>query len=241
MRFRALKTHYLGVALAGALLFAATGQARAEETNPCFTGKGSIQEVLDSCASFIASSTDTDKIVAAHANRALGLAAIKDMDGAIAETNEMIRLAPDEPNAYYMRAAAYEAKLDHQKAIADLDQAIKMKPTVGNYYLLRGIVYAKQGDLDRAVVEIGETVKLDANSTIAYSKRADIYRQKKDYDLAAADYGEVIKREVDRAKGYSIAAGSTSSRTTSTRPAQISIPRSRSSKATPRRWSDAAW
>src|SRR6478672_11683065 len=45
--------------------------AASVEQNPCFTGKGSIKDVLDACAVFIASgSTDTDKIVAAHGNRA---------------------------------------------------------------------------------------------------------------------------------------------------------------------------
>lgn len=48
--------------------------SRNVEGNPCFTGKGSIKEVLDGCAAFIASGTkDTDKLIAAHGNRAIGL------------------------------------------------------------------------------------------------------------------------------------------------------------------------
>ena len=77
MRFRALDRISLCTALLGAGLFFAAPASEAEETNPCFTGKGSIKEVLDACATFIASgSTDADKIVAAHANRALGLSLI---------------------------------------------------------------------------------------------------------------------------------------------------------------------
>jgi hypothetical protein len=69
------------------------------ETNPCFTGRGTIKEVLDACATFIASgSTDKDRVVAAHGNRAIGLSATRDFDGAIAEMNEAIRLDSSEAN-----------------------------------------------------------------------------------------------------------------------------------------------
>ena len=87
------------------------------ETNPCFTGKGSIKEVLDACAAFIASgSTDKERIVAAHGNRALGLSATKDFEGAVKEMDAAIALAPKEPNLYFMRAAANRAKRDLDKA-----------------------------------------------------------------------------------------------------------------------------
>ena len=75
MRFRAPHHAFFCAALAGALLFAALlSPARAEETNPCFTGDGTIKEVLDGCAAFIASgSTDNDQLVRAHSVRAMAL------------------------------------------------------------------------------------------------------------------------------------------------------------------------
>src|SRR4029079_8962635 len=54
----------------------AAGSAASTEENPCFTGKGSIKEVLDGCAAFLASgSKDTDQLIAAHRQRALRLSA----------------------------------------------------------------------------------------------------------------------------------------------------------------------
>src|SRR3974390_3134803 len=56
------------------------------EENPCFPGKGSIKDVLDGCTAFLASvSKDTDKLIASHGNRAIGLAATGDYDAAVAE------------------------------------------------------------------------------------------------------------------------------------------------------------
>ena len=64
-------------------------QARAEETSPCFTGDGSIKEVLDSCAAYIASgSTDKDKLITAHSVRAMAFSAVRDLDSAIAEMDK---------------------------------------------------------------------------------------------------------------------------------------------------------
>ncbi len=173
------------------------------ETDPCFSGKGSIKDVLDACAAFIASgSKDTQKIVAAHGNRALGLAATKDFDGAIAEMTAALALEPKEPNLYFMRAAANRAKKDVDAAGKDIDEAISLKSDRGDYYMLRGMIYADKGDLDRAVTELDQKVKLDPQTPAGYSTRAGIYRLKKDFDHAIADYSEVIKIEGDQAKGY---------------------------------------
>ena len=67
------------------------GSAASAEENPCFTGKGSIKDVLDGCAAFLASgSKDTDKLIAAHGNRALGFSATGDFDAAIAELTSAV-------------------------------------------------------------------------------------------------------------------------------------------------------
>ena len=45
--------------------------------------------MLDGCAAFLASgSKDTDKLIAAHGNRAIGFSATGNYDAALAELNE---------------------------------------------------------------------------------------------------------------------------------------------------------
>src|SRR6476469_7303208 len=128
------------------------GSAASVEVNPCFTGKGSIKEVLDACAAFLASgSKDTDKLIAPHGNRAIGLAATGAFDAALTEMNEAVALDPRQPNSYFMRAAAYEAKKDYDKSIADLDEAIRLDASRGDFYMLRGVVFGQKGDFDRAI------------------------------------------------------------------------------------------
>ncbi len=146
------------------------GSAASVEQNPCFTGKGSIKEVLDGCAAFLASgSKDTDKLIAAHGNRAIGLAATGNFDAALAEMNDAVALDPKQPNSYFMRAAAFAAKKDYDKSIADLDEAIRLDASRGDFYMLRGIVFGHKGDFDRAITELDQKVKLDPKSSQGYS------------------------------------------------------------------------
>lgn len=173
------------------------------ETDPCFTGKGTIKEVLDACAAYIASgSTNKDRIVAAHGNRAIGLSATRDFDGAIAEMTEAISLAPSEPNLYLMRGAAYRGAKQLDKAMADVNEAIRLNANRADYYTMRGMIYADQGDLDQAIVELNHKIKLDPDDAQGYAKRGEFYRLKKDYDSAIADYTEVIKRDANSAKNF---------------------------------------
>ena len=202
MRFRA--SHAMScAAFAAALLFAAWPRPGHAEDNPCFTGDSSIKEVLDACAAYIASgATDKDQLVRAHAVRAMAFSATRDLDSALAELDEAVKIDATKPNSYFMRAAALEAKKDYDKALADLDEAIRLDATHPEYYLLRGIVYRDTGDLDRALFEFNENIRLDPVSLNGYSKRGDLYRQRKEYDLSVADYDQVIKIEPEGAKGY---------------------------------------
>ena len=119
--------------LAGALAFAGTSRALAADTNPCFTGDGTVKEVLDGCAAFIASgSTDTAQLIRAHSVRAMALSAIGNIDAAIAELDEAVKIDANQPNTYFMRAAALAAKKDFDKSIADLDQAIRLDAKRGD-------------------------------------------------------------------------------------------------------------
>jgi tetratricopeptide (TPR) repeat protein len=175
----------------------------AKETNICFTGQGSIKEVLDACSAYIAAGPgDKEHMVIAHSVRAMGMSATGDYDGALAEMTAAVETDPARANSYFMRAAAYETKKDYDKAVADLDKAISLDAKQGDFFLLRGIVYRDKNDLDKALADMTEKVKLDPELTNGYTKRGDLFRLRKEYDLSIADFGEVIKREPDGPKGY---------------------------------------
>ncbi|MBM3543893.1 MAG: tetratricopeptide repeat protein [Alphaproteobacteria bacterium] len=174
-----------------------------EPADPCFDAKGTVKDVLDGCAAFIASgTTDKKKLVTAHSIRAMAFSATGNLDAALVEMNAAVEINPERANSYFMRAAGYDAKKDYDKALADLDTAIGMNDKDGDYYLLRGEVYSHKGDFDKALADLNEKVKLDPEATSGYSHRGQIYRQRNEYDLAIADYTEVIKLDSRDVKGH---------------------------------------
>src|SRR5680860_1513427 len=128
------------VSAAAVALLAASIPASAEEpVDPCFAADGSVKEVLDACAAFIAKGSDDKKLlIRAHSIRAMGFSATGSLDQAMEEINAAVDIDPERANSYFMRAAGYDAKKDYDKAIADLDKAISLNDKDADYYLLRG-------------------------------------------------------------------------------------------------------
>ncbi|MFA9388135.1 MAG: tetratricopeptide repeat protein, partial [Methyloceanibacter sp.] len=163
MRFRA--PTFISAA-AAALLITATPASAEKAVDDCFNGKLSVQEVLDACATFIASGSDDKKLlIRAHSVRALGYSATGSLDKAMKEMDLAVELDPKRANSYFMRAAGHDAKRDYSKAIADLDEAISINDKDADYYLLRGIVYSHTNDLDKALADLNKKVELDPKAT----------------------------------------------------------------------------
>jgi len=116
-----------------------------------------------------------------------------DIDRAIADSTEAIRLAPHYPAALTNRGTAYHAKGDDDRAIADFNEAIRLDPTYEDAFVNRANAFQAKGDTDRAIADLTEAIRLDPKDAIAYNNRANMYARKNDYDRAIADYDQAIK------------------------------------------------
>jgi len=76
-----------------------------------------------------------------------------DLDKAIADYTQAIRLDPDLAEVYGVRGLAYSQKGDFDKAIADCNQAIRLGPDFAEAYTNRGVAYDNKGDLDKAFAD----------------------------------------------------------------------------------------
>src|SRR6516225_4005720 len=73
-----------------------------------------------------------------------------DLDRAIADYNEAIRLDPKDAKAYNNRGIASRAKADLDRAIADYNEAIRLDPNAGSYKN-RGVANLYAGSLSKAL------------------------------------------------------------------------------------------
>jgi len=121
----------------------------------------------------------------------------REYDKAIRDYTEVIRLDPNNTNAYYYRGRVHQHKRDHDKAIPDYAKVISLDANNTNAYYNRGAAYANFGVYDKAISDYTETIRLNPNYAKGYYKRGICYREQGKTFEAQADF--------DKAKqlGYS--------------------------------------
>jgi lipoprotein NlpI len=82
-------------------------------------------------------------------------------DRAIAGYIEMIRLEPEDPDAYHDSAIKGQAMSDLDRVIAHYDETIMLDPKDDDAYFRRGIANFYAGSLPRALADLSEASKLD--------------------------------------------------------------------------------
>jgi lipoprotein NlpI len=181
------------VLLATALLSPATAQ-RAQEWK-C-TGNPDIpwDQQITNCTNAIQSGKYSGaEIAGVYYNRGLAYHRGRgDLDHAIADYDEAIRLNPSGAMYYNNRAIAYRAKGELDRAIADYDHAILLDPKHANAYLNRGNIHVEKGELDIAIADYSAAIRIDPKSANAYRSRGHAYQTQGDLARAIADYSEAI-------------------------------------------------
>lgn len=81
------------------------------------------------------------------------------LDQAIADYTEAIRLKPDIFVAYLNRGTALRRKGEFDLAIADYNKAIELKADYYDAYTLRGICYGKKGRYEEAIADFTKALE----------------------------------------------------------------------------------
>jgi tetratricopeptide (TPR) repeat protein len=139
---------------------------------------------------------------ASYTNRGNGYRDKNDLDRAIADFNEAIRLDPNLAMAFLGRGIAFSDKGDNDRAIADFNEVIRLDPNFARAFTVRGIVFSAKGDLDRAIADLNEAIRLDPEDATAFLGRGVAYRAKGDNDRAIADYSESIRLDPESTRAF---------------------------------------
>jgi len=97
----------------------------------------------------------------AYNDRGLVYQAKGDLDRAIADFTEAIRLDPKSARAFNNRGIAYQAKGDGDRAIADFTEAIRLDPKNFLAYLVRGLAHLYSGSLPQARADLSQASELN--------------------------------------------------------------------------------
>lgn len=104
---------------------------------------------------------------AAHVEDGLSRAWQGDLDGAIAEFDRAIAIAPRLSIAYLNRGLAYRDKGQSDRALADLDRAVRYAPDAARGYFHRGQLLRQRGQTGRAEKDEDRAVAINPDYVAA--------------------------------------------------------------------------
>jgi tetratricopeptide (TPR) repeat protein len=110
-----------------------------------------------------------------------------DLDRAIADFAEALRLDPGNGQDHYRRGALYRVKGDLDRAMADLDEAIRRQPNNWAALYHRGKVLLSLGQYRLALLDLTEVVGLNPGLLAGYLSRALVYDQLGEHREGIAD------------------------------------------------------
>ena len=134
--------------------------------------------------------------------RGLAKSGQKDLDGAIADYTEAIRLRPNLAFAYNNRGNAKTYKGDIDGGIADYTEAIRLNPNEVIYYVSRAQSRFDKGDFDGTIADFTEAIRLNPTHASYYLNRGIASRKRGYTDRALADFTEAIRLDPKYGRAY---------------------------------------
>jgi tetratricopeptide (TPR) repeat protein len=202
---RRLSGGFFATALVAATaLAAAVSPAAAQSDGPVCIKPPTPEVGVAACTRLIRSGRFTGhKLSVAYHNRGFFLRLMGDLDRAIADYDQAIRLHASDANYYVNRGFALNRRGDDDRALADFDRAIRLNPKVAVAYINRGNIYYNKGEYDRALPDFEQAIRLDPNNASAYTNRGSIMSKRGDDDRALADHDRAIRLNPNLALAYS--------------------------------------
>jgi len=88
-----------------------------------------------------------------------------ELDKALADYSEAIRLDPEHVNAYYNRANCYGFNKEYDKAFNDFNQVVRLAPDFAGGYAGRGYANHFKNNINRAIADYEVALQIDPNDT----------------------------------------------------------------------------
>ena len=125
-----------------------------------------------------------------------------DYDRKIAIWDAVIRLNPEDTDAYLSRGLAHFDNGREDLAVADLDSFLHLNPDRGSIYHLRGTLCARKGQWDKVIADMTEAIRLDPDDATAYYSRGLALGEMDALNLALADLNEAVRLDPHNSDAY---------------------------------------
>jgi tetratricopeptide (TPR) repeat protein len=192
---------YLGI-VAGIMILAAPAAAQDvnQLTSQCAGEHAETDdEVIAACTTLIASpQLDAKQRSLAYSYRAFAYQGKNDLDRALTDANEAVKVDPSSSRAFYRRGDIYKNLNKNDLALKDFNEAIRLDPKVPVYFVDRSNIYSATHDYDLAIRDLEEALRLDPKDEIqAIVNRCNVLTFKGDFDAALVDCRKGVEQNPD--------------------------------------------
>lgn len=122
----------------------------------------------------------------------------------------IVRVNPNNSEAYKNRGNVYLNKGQYDEAIADYSRAIQVDPMYWKGFCNRGNAYSAKGNLEQAIADYTKAIQINPKDEMSYFNRGLTYGKQGNYVQAIADYTKAIeispKKEQYYVRGMSYSA-----------------------------------
>jgi tetratricopeptide (TPR) repeat protein len=169
----------------------------------CANVEANASVAIPACSEIIQSGHDSGRQLAiTFTNRGIAWAKESQIERAIADLKEAIRVDPSYARTYSALGLAYAQRGNLDQAIAELDQAISINPRFVQAYNNRGWLFRKRHEVDRALSDLNMAIFIDPTYPLAYFNRAQVWRDKGNLDLAITDVDRGLQFDPRNATAY---------------------------------------
>jgi tetratricopeptide (TPR) repeat protein len=137
-----------------------------------------------------------------HYQQALAHVEKGELDRAIEELSESVRLDPSSAEVFKERAALALRRSDARGAIDDFTQALRLQPGMGAAHMGRGQAQLKLGRLDLAIGDFSEAARLAPWDWQPLYRRGLARAARKQHAEAIDDFTQVIRLAPEQSEAY---------------------------------------
>ena len=162
--------------------------------------KASADVAIAACNRAIESRTFSGgELAALHNDRGWAHYGMGNLDRAIADYTEAIRINPKVAATFTNRGIAWHDRRDYDRALADTNEAIRLDPSFYFARSIRGLVWHAKGDFNNAIADYAEAIRLDPKDYGARMNRCWTRAAfNRDLEQALVDCNEGLRLEPDQ-------------------------------------------
>ncbi|MDP6473625.1 MAG: tetratricopeptide repeat protein [Alphaproteobacteria bacterium] len=143
-----------------------------------------------------------EELAIIYNERGSAYTATNQIDEAIRDFDEALRLNPRLVAAWINRGDAYIHKENYDQTIHNYDEALRLDPENADTWYDRGRVYAYKRNYDSAIRDLDEALRLNPGLGAAWIFRGHVYASKQQYDQAIRSYDEGLRLDPQDADAW---------------------------------------